>query len=150
MLDQPNTWSKHMLDQCDFTLSPSAMSMLAIEGGDVCELAVELEALDQTFRSLGAAVPSPLVLNFKPLERNTLRGFFDLELPSGLVLSGCTLHEKNGKFWTGLPAKPWTKEDGSQSWTKTVDFRDKETSDKFQRTVTPIAIAALERMRGAA
>jgi hypothetical protein len=129
---------------------PAQATIAAAEGADVCEFAGELEALDQTFRSLGAAAPSPVVLNFKPLERNTLRGFFDLELPSELVLSGCTLHEKNGKFWTGLPAKPWTKTDGSQSWAKIVDFRDKETSDKFQRTVTPIAVAALERMRGAA
>ena len=132
-------------------IPPPAQAIIgAVEGGDTCEFASELEALDQKFRSLGAAVPSPIVLNFKPLERNTLGGVFDLELPSGLVLSGCTLHEKNGKFRTGLPAKPWTKQDGSQSWAKIVDFRDKETSDKFQRTVTPIAIAALERMRGAA
>jgi hypothetical protein len=133
------------------TAFPKLQAVLAAtEGGDACGFAAELEALDQKFRSLGAAAPSPIVLNFKPLERNTLRGFFDLELPSGLVLSGCTLHEKDGKFWTGLRAKPWTKPDGSQSWSKVIDFRDRETSDKFQRTVTPIAIVALERMRGAA
>ena len=55
------------------------------------------------------------ILDFKPFSKNTLLGFFDLELDSGLILSGCALHEKNGKRWIGLPAKPITKPDGSQS-----------------------------------
>jgi hypothetical protein len=48
------------------------------------------------------------ILDFKPFEKNTLRAFFSLELASGLILRGCTLHTKNGKFWVGLPAKPYT------------------------------------------
>jgi hypothetical protein len=35
---------------------------------------------------------------------------------AALILRGCTLHTKNGKFWVGLPAKPYTGNDGGQTW----------------------------------
>jgi hypothetical protein len=84
------------------------------------------------------------IKNFKSFTKNTLLGFFDVELDSGLVLCGCTLHQTGGRHWIGLPSKPYTKDDGTQSWTKIVDFRDKKIADKFQETVTPLAIAANE------
>ena len=89
------------------------------------------------------------ILNFKPFEKNTLRGFFDIELASGLILRGCTLHE-NGRRWVGLPAKPYTANDGGQAWAAIVDFRDKQTAARFQEMATAAAVAAFERVRGAA
>ena len=67
-----------------------------------------------------------------------------------IVLCGCTLHEKNNRFWIGLPAKPYTTDSGSQSWVKLIDFEDKKTHERFQEIMTPLAIAALEQARGAA
>jgi hypothetical protein len=91
--------------------------------------------------------PAPLILNFKVIGKNTLKGFFDLELPSGMILAGCQLHQKNESKWIGLPARPYTTDAGTQTWTKIVDFRDKQTRDRFQDSVTPLAIAAYERAR---
>jgi hypothetical protein len=85
------------------------------------------------------------IRNFKPFEKNTLRGFFDVELPSGIILCGCTLHEREGKRWIGLPAKPYTKDDGSQSWVKIVDFADREKAKQFQESVLPAVVAAFDR-----
>jgi hypothetical protein len=86
---------------------------------------------------------APAVLNFKLYEKNILRGFFDLELPSGMILTGCGLHENPaGHYWIGLPAKPFTKGDGSQSWAKIVDFKNVAVPDRFQA-----AIAAFEQAR---
>jgi hypothetical protein len=82
------------------------------------------------------------ILNFRAFEKNTL--------PSGMVLCGCTLHEKEGKRWIGLPAKPYTKDDGSQSWAKIVDFIDRDKAKRFQELVLPAAVAALEQTREAA
>jgi hypothetical protein len=90
------------------------------------------------------------ILSFKLVEKNTLRGFFDLELPSGMILSGCMVHTKNDQWWVGLPSKPYTAADGTQSWTKIVDFRDAKTRNKFQETITPLARVAFEQIRGAA
>jgi hypothetical protein len=90
----------------------------------------------------------PLAIkNLKRLEKNTLRAFFDVELPSGLILCGCTLHEKEAKRWIGLPAKPYTKDDGSQSWAKIVDFTTRDKAQQFQESVLPAVIAAFERAR---
>jgi hypothetical protein len=94
--------------------------------------------------------PQARILAFKPFEKNTLRGFFDLELPSGLILAGCTLHKKDDKYWVGLPAKPYTAADGTQSWTKIADFRDAKTRNKFQESIAPLARVAFEQIRGAA
>ena len=96
---------------------------------------------------------APTIDKMKPLDRqNTLRAVFNIELPSGLVICGAMLHTKNNHWWIGMPGKPFQKPDGSQSWSKVVDFRDKQTHRKFQDLVTPLAVAALEqaRTRGAA
>jgi hypothetical protein len=93
---------------------------------------------------------APIIRNFKPYEKNTLKGFFDLRLASGMILCGCTLHEKNNRFWIGLPAKPYTTDSGSQTWAKLIDFEDKKTHERFQTIMTPLAIAALEQARRAA
>jgi hypothetical protein len=71
-------------------------------------------------------------------------------MASGLILRGCTLHTKNGKFWVGLPAKPYTTDTGAQSWAAVVDFRDKRTAARFQEMAIAAAVEAFERMRGAA
>ena len=94
---------------------PAQAIIGTFEGGDGCEFAGDIEALEL----------------------------------SGLVICGAMLDESHGKFSVAMPGKPYAKPDGSQAWCKVLDFRDRETSDKFQRTITPIAIAALERMREA-
>jgi hypothetical protein len=83
------------------------------------------------------------IKNFKPFEKNTLRAFFDVELPSGMILCGCTLHEKEGRRWVGLPAKPYTKDDGSQSWVKIVDFADRDKAKQFRDLVLPAVLAVM-------
>jgi hypothetical protein len=93
----------------------------------------------------GSARPPARILGFKPFERNTLRRFFEIELASGLILRGCTLHEKNGRRWVGLPAKPYATDTGAQSWAAIVDFRDKRTAARFQELATAAAVAAYER-----
>jgi hypothetical protein len=51
---------------------------------------------------MNAPAPPPItVLNLRRYERNTLRAFADLQLASGLILRGCTLHESHGKQWVG-------------------------------------------------
>jgi hypothetical protein len=100
----------------------------------------------------GAPMTAPVILNFKLLDKNTLGAVFDIQLSSGMVICRAMLHTKNDRWWIGLPGKPYTKPDGSQSWSKVLDFRDKPTHDRFQQTVTPLARAAYEQSqaRGAA
>jgi hypothetical protein len=78
--------------------------------------------------------------NWRPLQRNTLPGFMDLELPSGLIIRDCLLHRRHGKDWIGLPPKPML--DKSQALVKDatgrivyvplVEIKDKAARERFQ------------------
>lgn len=80
------------------------------------------------------------VSNWRTFERNTLRGFFDVTLPSGMILRGCSLHEKNRGRWVGLPSTKFKKADGSFAFTPTVEFSSREAADGFRDLV----LAALD------
>jgi hypothetical protein len=97
--------------------------------------------------------PSMIALNFKSLHRNSLQGFFDLQLASGLVLRECSLHKMDDKEWVGLPGKPQLNKDGTQRvdastgkklYVCVVDFADKATRERFRKT----ALAAVHALLG--
>ena len=83
------------------------------------------------------------VSNWKPLVKNTLRGFFSLTLPSGMILHNCSLHEKNGHPWIGLPSRRYSDKNGATSYMPIVEFTDRKIKDNFDAQV----LQALERMR---
>lgn len=89
--------------------------------------------------------PQVRVFNFNYKLKGSLRGLFDVELASGLILHG---HSSHDHFWVGLPARLYLKDDGSQNWSKVVGFRDKPTSDKFQAAVLPVALEILREIEG--
>ena len=47
-------------------------------------------------------------LKLRRYEKNTLKGFVDLELTRvGIIIRDCTWHQHaDGKEWVGFPAKP--------------------------------------------
>ena len=81
--------------------------------------------------------------NPRPLDKNSLRGVFDIQMPSGLIVRGAMLFEKNGKRWVGFPSKEWVKQDGTKSHSSILEFSSREVSDKFQAAVLPLAEEAL-------
>jgi hypothetical protein len=78
------------------------------------------------------------------LRKNTLQGFFSIELPGvGLIIKDCTHHERDGKQWIGLPGKSYTKPGGGeQSCTNIVDFADNKSRYLFQDEALPLVFAA--------
>jgi len=88
--------------------------------------------------------------DWRPLERNTLRGFFTLELPSGMILNECTYHRAaSGAEWIGLPGRPQLDREGKQRrdpatgkalYAPVVELKGKEPRERFQT-------AALEAVR---
>jgi hypothetical protein len=80
--------------------------------------------------------------NWRPMDRNTLKGFLDITLPSGVRINDCTVHQKNEKRWVGLPARPQTNKDGTprldpktgkQAWSASVEIPDPARRARFQR-----------------
>lgn len=89
------------------------------------------------------SAPLPIVKGFRFYSKGSLKGFFDCQLPSGMIATGCQLHETNGRFWIGLPARSYVNAEGEQAWCRIIDFVDKETRGRFQGLVVPLARAAL-------
>src|SRR3954471_835567 len=81
---------------------------------------------------------------FRALKKNTLRGFADVLLPSGMRLHDVAIHYRNGNAWAQPTSKPVLDRDGKQitdpgtgklRWTPIVSFTDRATSDKFSAVV---------------
>src|SRR5262249_39001442 len=79
--------------------------------------------------------------DFKPMERNTLRGFVTLHLPSGLVLRDCTYHRQGESEWIGLPGKPQLDAEGRHRrdhdtnkalYSPVVEIPDRRARERFQ------------------
>jgi hypothetical protein len=87
------------------------------------------------------------ISNPRLLQRGALVGTFDLEMPSGLIIRGALLFEKDGKRWVGFPSKEWTKQDGTKGYYPLIEFASREISDNFQKAVLPLTESALEAGR---
>jgi hypothetical protein len=72
------------------------------------------------------------VSNWKPLEKNGLRGFLTLTLPSGLILNNCQLLETNGKRWIGLPSQRFQLKEGSIGYVPIVEYATRRAWKQFQ------------------
>jgi hypothetical protein len=90
-------------------------------------------------KSTAARPSAAVVLTARRVERNTLKGFVDLRLASGLVLRGCSVHLSRGRWWVGMPARPFKSADGADAWSPVVDFADTRSRRRFQQ----VALAAL-------
>jgi hypothetical protein len=84
--------------------------------------------------------PTIVISNWRPFEKNTLRGFFNATLPSRLVIQGLTLHHKGESRWVGMPAKEYVDKNGIKKYQPIIDFVSREDSDRFQVQV----LAALD------
>ena len=81
-------------------------------------------------------------IDWRPCERGTLRGFADLFLPSlHLEIRDIAIHEKNGKRWAQLPARPQLGRNrelvrdpsGKVQYATILKFSDRPTADAFSR-----------------
>jgi hypothetical protein len=80
-----------------------------------------------------------VITNHKPMPKGTLVGFFDLEMPFGLIVRGAMLFEKNNKRWCAFPSKEWSKQDGTKGYSPLLEFASRDVSDRFQAQVLPLA-----------
>ena len=74
--------------------------------------------------------------NPKPMNKNTLRGFFTLAV-GPLEIEGFTYHVKNDKSWVGFPAREYfDKETNEKKYWPMIRIKDKDRYFKFQDWAT--------------
>jgi hypothetical protein len=76
-----------------------------------------------------------IISAWRQYERNSLKGFFSLVLPSGLVFHDLMLHERNGARWIAFPAREWVDAAGKKQYARFVEFSSREAADKFRDQV---------------
>ncbi len=86
--------------------------------------------------------------NARRHEKNTLKEFFDLALPSGMIVKGCSLHTKGRRAWVGLPGRPYVDSAGVETWANIIDFRDRTARDRFQKIALEAAREAFPGIEG--
>jgi hypothetical protein len=94
--------------------------------------------------------PKAKLMEWRPMRKNTLRGFAVIELPSGLVIRDISIHEKGGKYWAGLPSRPVLDADGRhvsnhaghKQYTALLGWRDRDLADRFSAAVVELVRAA--------
>ena len=94
------------------------------------------------------AMPVSL-LDWKPMPRNSLRGFAKVRVGKSLVLHDVTVHCANGRRWASPASKPQISKEGvvlkddsgKMKYVPVVSWADKEAADSFSEGV----IQAIER-----
>ena len=84
------------------------------------------------------------ITKFRKFQRNSLQGFLNILMTNvGLEIRDATLHEKDGKRWIGLPAKPYEDESGNTKYSYIIKFVDKDKYQQFQKAT----LKALDQYR---
>jgi hypothetical protein len=93
--------------------------------------------------------PSLQLLGFKPVRRNSLRGFAEVRLPNGLIVTDVVLGEAGGRQWALLPSKPMIDRDGNLRredsgkirYTPVIEWASTALRDEFSRRVVALVRA---------
>ena len=83
-------------------------------------------------------------VEFKVLEKNTLRGFAEIRIPGmRMRIKDIAIHEKGGRRWAALPGKPQidknrqviTDASGKVQYTPVLCFESRAVADAFGEAV---------------
>jgi hypothetical protein len=82
------------------------------------------------------------LIEFRPMQKNTLRGFCTIRYGS-LKIKDISLHVSNGKRWASLPSKPIIAPDGTIKrddagkirYVPILEWESREASDRFTEEV---------------
>lgn len=88
--------------------------------------------------------------DFKPVQRNSLRGFARIRFRSGLVIAEITIHVTNGRAWASPPARqmldrngtPLRDEAGKPRWQPLITFVTKAQRDDWSDQVVAAVLEA--------
>jgi hypothetical protein len=110
----------------------------------------KLRRAEQLWGAKPEAPPQRMrLISFKPLVKNSLRGFATIELPIGLKISDIPVLISHNKAWASLPSKPQLDRDGQHkkdingkpAYTAMLEWRDRDLADRFSQAVVELVKA---------
>jgi hypothetical protein len=96
------------------------------------------------FEENGMSDAGIAIIAWKPLTKNTLRGFAAVRLRNGLLINDVTVHTSHGKAWASLPSKPIVgadgqaqrdRETGKLRYVPILEWPDRSVADRFSAAV---------------
>ena len=94
---------------------------------------------------MNAPTTSALTLvEWRPLVKNTLRGFATVRLRNGLTVHDVVVHTTHNRAWAALPSKPMLDRSGTPMrdsatnkirYVPILEWPDKETANRFSAAV---------------
>ena len=90
-----------------------------------------------------SAQPAIVAADWRSVERNTLKGFFTLLLPSGLVLRDCSLHELGRMSGSAFPADRRSTSTAVTASTRPPASGSISRSSR-SRTLRPVDVEAMD------
>lgn len=91
-----------------------------------------------------------VLIDWKPFQKNTLKGFATIRLGKSMKIRDVGVHEKDGKRWASLPSKPMIGGDGTAirddsgkiKYVAIVEWMNREAGDDFSQSVVDAIEAA--------
>jgi hypothetical protein len=95
-------------------------------------------------------MPDITVIEWKPLHRNSLRGFLTAAMPSGMILHEILIHVAPDGPWAAPPSKPMIGRDGvamkdangKPRYSPIVSFTDKTNRERWSSAMIAALLAA--------
>ena len=82
------------------------------------------------------------ISDWKPLNNGSLRGFFTLTLPSGIVIHNCHLIRVGERRWVGLPSRRFLTADQKIHYEPIIEFKTRKAWRNFEE----VALQAVRRV----
>ena len=84
-----------------------------------------------------------IIKSFVAVRRNSLRGFAEVQLPSGMIMSDVGIYVTEGRPWASPPSKPMLDRNGSVvrddagkvRYSPIITFASKELRDRFSAAI---------------
>jgi hypothetical protein len=85
------------------------------------------------------------LISFKPLVKGALRGFANIQLPIGLMITDCPVCVSHGNAWASLPSKPVLDRDGKhvevngkRQYAAFLSWGDRQTAERWSNAVVAL------------
>lgn len=96
------------------------------------------------------------VSDFRPMESGALRGFAQVNSPSGTIMHGCGIFEKDRRWWASPPVKPILSKDGTvqrdsnlrKKYEPIISFVDRATEQRWSAAVIEALREAFPEVMG--